>query len=146
MNNIIFIENYFIHDNQVITDIPTNILNLDICNNDSLISELLIPQSLSSLKSLIIEDSCYKKVRKFVIDGLASLESVQIGEDCISISDDERNDGICRITNCPNLRQLKIGYQSIYDYISFELSNLNSIQSINFGRYCFVFFQLLNKE
>ena len=55
----------------------------------------------------------------------------------LEIGGEERNDGVCRITNCPNLRQLEIGGDSFADFKSFELSNLNSIQSINFGDSCF---------
>ena len=60
-----------------------------------------------------------------------------IGESCFRISDEERDDGICRITNCPNLRQLEISDDSFEDFQPFELSNLNSIQSIKFGDVCF---------
>ena len=94
-----------------------------------------------------------------MIDGLESLESVKIGKKCFRIDDyvddllamldskienytgilEERDDGICRITNCPNLRQLEIGDYSFEYFQSFELSNLNSIQSIKFGKYCFVY-------
>ena len=74
-----------------------------------------------------------------MVDGLESLESVKIGIECFRISYDERDDGICRITNCPNLRQLEIGNYSFADFKSFELSNLNSIQSIKFGDYCFYY-------
>ena len=49
----------------------------------------------------------------------------------------ERDDGVCRITNCPNLTQLEIGDGSFEEFKSFELSNLNSIQSIKFGDNCF---------
>ena len=73
-----------------------------------------------------------------MIDGLKSLESVNIGEECFRIDIwEERDDGVCRITNCPNLRQLEIGDYSFEDFKSFKLSNLNSIQSIYFGNYCF---------
>ena len=72
-----------------------------------------------------------------MLDGLECLESVKIGESCFEISDEERDDGICRITNCPNLRQLEIDDKSFADFKSFELSNLNSIQSIKFGQGCF---------
>ena len=72
-----------------------------------------------------------------MIDGLESLESVKIGKECFRISDKERDDGNCRITNCPNLRQLEIDNGSFGDFKSFELSNLNSIQSIKFGEFCF---------
>ena len=85
----------------------------------------------------MIGHQCFQYVREFVIDGLESLESVKIGEKCFRIDNEERDDGICRITNCPNLRQLEIGDYSFQDFKSFELSNLNSLQSINFGEWCF---------
>ena len=76
------------------------------------------------------------------------LKSVKIGGDCFrpkaleDMSDEDilsyiPTNGICRITNCPNLRQLEIGGSSFEDFQSFELSNLNSIQSIKFGNGCF---------
>ena len=71
-----------------------------------------------------------------MIDDLESLESVKIGYLCFRIDWKERDDGLCRITNCPNLRQLEIGDYSFRDFILFELSNLNSLQSIKFGKYC----------
>ena len=74
-----------------------------------------------------------------MIDGLESLESVKIGEYSFRIDWRERNDGIFRITNCPNLCQLEIGDWSFWDFKSFELSNVNSLQSIKFGDWCFVF-------
>ena len=89
------------------------------------------------LKRIEIGDNCFRYVREFVIDGLKSLESVKIGIDCFRIDWKERDDGICRITNCPNLRQLEIGDDSFYDFKSFELSNVNSLQSIKFGNRCF---------
>ena len=72
-----------------------------------------------------------------MVDGLERLESVKTGKNCFRISDEERKDGVCRITNCPNLHQLEIGDHSFEDFKSFELSNLNSIQSIKFGDLCF---------
>ena len=93
---------------------------------------------VKSLKRIEIGSWCFQHVREFVIDGLESLESVKIGEDCFRIDYGERDDGVCRITNCPNLGQLEIGYESFFeDFKSFELSNVNSLQSINFGDYCF---------
>ena len=89
------------------------------------------------MKQIEIGCNCFKNVREFVIDGLESLESVKIGGWCFIISSKECDDGVCRITNCPNLRQLEIGDRSFEDFKSFELSNVNSLQSINFGDYCF---------
>ena len=68
---------------------------------------------------------------------MGKLESVKIGEKCFRISDEECDDGVCRITNCPNLRQLEIGDGGFRDFNQFELSNVNSLQSITFGEDCF---------
>ena len=132
-------DRYLIPPNQSIDDIPTDIQHLFICGFEEYRDEKLIlsTNSFNQLKSITIGNECFKNVREFVLDGLESLESVKIGEYCFRISDDERDDGICRITNCPNLRQLEIGDESFQDFQSFELSNLNSIQSINFGHSCF---------
>ena len=132
-------ERYFLPPNQSINDIPTDIQHLFICGFVKYRDERLFLSTYLSyqLKSITIGCFCFKHVREFVIDGLARLESVKIGGWCFRISDDERNDGICRITNCPNIHQLEIGDFSFKDFKSFELSNLNSIQSIKFGEYCF---------
>ena len=95
------------------------------------------------LKRIEIGNQCFRNVREFVVDGLDSLENVKIGEKCFrpkaldDMSDEDilsfiPTNGVCRITNCPNLRQLEIGDASFADFKSFELSNLNSIQSIKF--------------
>ena len=65
------------------------------------------------------------------------MESVKIGKECFRIGDKERDDGVCQITNCPNLCQLEIGDYSFEYFKSFKLSNLNSIQFIKFGDWCF---------
>ena len=105
--------------------------------NDESITSIYYPSLLVRLKQIEIGNRCFQHVREFVIDGLPSLESVKIGKNCFRIDYEERNDGVCRITNCPNLRQLEIGYGSFVDFKSFELSNLNSLQSITFGYACF---------
>ena len=71
------------------------------------------------------------------LDGLDELESVVIGEQSFRIGYDERNDGSCRIVNCLKLKSIRIGHWSFYDYHSFELNNLPSLQSINMGWDCF---------
>ena len=92
---------------------------------------------LPQLKTILIGYNCFTNVREFVIDGLASLESVKISKYCFRMGNEKRDDGICRITNCPNLRQLEIDNGSFGDFRSFKLSNVNSLQSIQFGWGCF---------
>ena len=131
-------ERYFVPPNQSIDDIPIDIKHLYFCGNNDDIDKLdFSALSFTNLKSITIGQGCLKDVREFVIDGLESLESVKIGDECFYIDNNERDDGLCRIMNCPNLRQLEIGDWSFHDYKSFELSNVNSIQSIKFGNSCF---------
>ena len=94
------------------------------------------------MKQIEIGYNRFKYVREFVIDGLKRLESVKIGENCFIIDWKGRDDGICRITDCPNLCQLEMGDDSFEDFKSFELSNVNSIQSIKFGDCCFKYADL----
>ena len=132
-------EQYFILQNQSFDDIPKDIQQLYIyhTNTEDMTTLNISNYSFHQLKSITIGSSCFKHVREFVIDGLESLECVRIGELSIRKSSRRRDDGVCRITNCPNLRQLEIGDESFKDFQSFELSNLNSIQSIEFGDWCF---------
>ena len=89
------------------------------------------------LKSIVIGDNCFGKVRVFDLDGLSELESVVIGESSFRIDKYERNDGDYRIVNCPKLKSIQIGHNSFQDYHSFELNNLPSLQSIYIDDYCF---------
>jgi len=92
---------------------------------------------LVRLKRIVIGDDCFGKVRVFELDGLGELESVVIGERSFRISYYVRNDGSCRIVNCPKLKSIQIRQFSFDDYHSFELNNLPSLQSIDIGRECF---------
>ena len=90
---------------------------------------------MHSLKRIVIGNDCFGKVRVFELNGLDELESVVIGDWSFRIDDKERNDGSCRIVNCPKLKSIQIGYEAFQDYHSFELSNLPSLQSIDIGKY-----------
>ena len=89
------------------------------------------------IKRIVIGDYCFENVRVFELDGLNELESVVIGENGFWISSSERSDGDYRIVNCPKLKSIEIGYDSFYDYHSFELNNLPSLQSIVLGDHSF---------
>ena len=81
---------------------------------------------------------CFQYIREFVLDGLKELESVKIGRDCFRVSKSQnRDDGVCQIVNCSKLRELIIEGYSFYDFKQFELSNVESLQSIQLGDHCF---------
>ena len=95
--------------------------------------------NIGVLKSIVIGDRCFGKVRVFELDRLDELESVVIGSWSFMIDNIERTDGSYRIVNCPKLKSIQIGYKSFLDYHSFELSNLPSLQSIDMGENCFYY-------
>ena len=138
-----WMDNHGITENDLKNDLITPIsieefvLGNEMFNDENITSLHFSSPLLIRLKRIEIGNGCFKNVREFVINGLECLESMKIGKKSFSISDKERDDGVCRITNCPNLRQLEIGDYSFRDFKSFELSNLNSIQSIKFGNSCF---------
>ena len=106
------------------------------CYNDNGVTELRL-SGLARLKRIEIGDKCLRKVRVVELDDLGGLESVMIGKGSFRISGSKRNDGSCRIVNCPTLKFIKTAYEAFEDYHSFELNNLPSLQSIEICGYCF---------
>ena len=135
-DNMISKEHYYVCNNKCLCDFPSDIQNLLIgCFYNSL-DKFKLSQLYSKLKTITISDGCFQNAREFALDSLPNLESVSIAKTCFKIGKKECDNGICRITNCPSLRQLRIGNHSFEDFKSFELSNLNSLQSIKFGEDC----------
>ena len=137
MNNHVMTDNDLKNDLLVPMTIEEFVIDNEMFNDENITSLHFFSPLLVRLKRIEIGNECFKHVREFVIDGLERLESVIFGKWCFRIGDEERDDGICRIMNCPNLRQLEIDNQSFRDFKSFELSNVNSLQSIKFGDSCF---------
>ena len=104
----------------------------------------------SRLQRIEIGSNCFKNIRDFIIDGLVSLTSVKIGDNCFTIYDESTfrqmsendinnirsDDGMFQITNCPKLLQVDIGRYTCLNTKLFELSENNSLQSIKFGDFC----------
>ena len=137
-------EKYFALPSQFILDIPKDVEHLHFGgygNEEDLTMLDFSSFEFTQLRSITIGNNCFKSIRKFVLDGLEKLESVKIGKECFRISWKERDDGVCRITNCPNLTQLEIGCESFKDFKQFEISNVNSLQSIQFGKWCFEYIE-----
>ena len=145
MNNHVITDNDLKNDVIVPISIKRFVIGDKMCN-DEIITTLHFPPLFARLKRIEIGNECFKHVREFVVYDLERLKSVKIGEKCFRIDGKERDDEICRITNCPNLTQLEIGDDSFVDFKSFELSNLNSIQSITFGWECFWYADLSLKS
>ena len=117
-SNTVIIPNWYFNGNSVKT--------FNISNN-------------GDLKQIVIGENCFGKVRVFELDRLSELENVVIGKESFRISENERSDGSYRIVNCPKLKSIRMGENSLNDYHSFELTNLPSLQSIDIGSNCFYY-------
>ena len=92
---------------------------------------------LPRLRSLTISEGCFSKTTGLIINGLGCLEYVKIENECFG-SKRSLTNCCCQITNCPNLLDLDIGSKCFTEYESFNISKVNSLQSITFGSNAFV--------
>ena len=97
---------------------------------------LFIISNNGNLKRIEIGNNTFGSVWLFELNGLSELQSVEIGEKSFNGG---RNDGGCRITNCPKLKSIRIGDDSFSHYSStFELTNLPCLQSVDIGASTFL--------
>ena len=100
---------------------------------------------LPFLKSLNVGDNCFKGVNSFRLVGLSALESVVIGEDSFT-KDGFANDPnrFFLLTDCPSLRQLRIGSGSFCHFAVCEIQRVNALEVIQMGdtsHYCNCFYR-----
>ncbi|KNB43313.1 hypothetical protein JH06_5569 [Blastocystis sp. subtype 4] len=93
---------------------------------------------LKGIGRLKIGNDCFKKVNRFVIDGLNELKSVNIGWNSFKLNKENRCGSKCLIMNCDQLSEIHIGGWSFFWYESFELKNLRSLISIQLDQYAFM--------
>ena len=100
---------------------------------------------LGALKRITIGDKCYQYVQSFVIDGLNSLESIEISYDSFVRWDPQddykgshQNNSFCRIVNCRNLKTICFKGFAFHYCSEFVVDNLPSLQSIQMGEECFL--------
>ena len=92
--------------------------------------------SFSQLKSFECGDNSFNSVRQFIINGLNELESISIGMNSFTLSENSYSERLNRefhLKNCLSLRELSIDRYSFSDYHTFELNNLPNLKSIVIG-------------
>ena len=92
--------------------------------------------SFSQLKSFECGDNSFNSVRQFIINGLNELESISIGMNSFTLSENSASERLNRefhLKNCLSLRELSIDRYSFSDYHIFELNNLPNLKSIVIG-------------
>lgn len=123
---------------QLITSmfIETLIIGTYEYNNDR-IQSLIISLPFCRLTRIEIGPHSFQNVRRFELCSLNCLENVVIGSKSLQGPKPEGWENSCRISNCPNLKEVVFGEESFTRYASFQMSSLNALQRIDFGKYCF---------
>ena len=90
---------------------------------------------MPELKSIEIENECFKNVSELKLIGMKMLKKVLIGMNCFTKkkSDNDKNAYGLYVKNCELLRELKIGNHSFKDYSVCEIENVPSLEVIEIG-------------
>ena len=91
---------------------------------------------MPELKSIQIDDYCFKRAKELLLVGLHSLESVSVGTDCFSSGDsnEEKPQGRFCLKDCEQLSRLQIGAGSFMDYSVCEIENLPKLLQLQIGK------------
>ena len=111
---------------------------------------------MPELKSIEIENECFKNVSELKLIGMKGLERVLIGQNSFTKKENERStawtgnhyravtkrveyQGVCGlyVKSCESLRELKIGYHSFEEYSVCEIESVVSLEVIEVGSDCF---------
>ena len=108
--------------------------------NDASMEKLQL-SSLPNLKRLEIGNDCFGSTRLFDLQDLSELQTVTIGKRSFTLSrsrpSTKREDGLCRLTNCPKLTSFQVDMSSFLDYNTLSLNDLPSLQQLQLGSDCF---------
>ena len=92
---------------------------------------------MPELKSIEIENECFKNVSELKLFGMKMLKKVLIGENCFTKKKNDKNAYGLYVKNCELLRELKIGNRSFEEYSVCEIENVVSLEVIEVRNVCF---------
>ena len=89
------------------------------------------------MKSIEIENECFKNVSELKLIGMKGLESVIVGENCFTKKKSDNESYGLYVKNCESLRELKIGNHSFEEYSVCAIESVGSLELIEVGSECF---------
>ena len=92
---------------------------------------------MPELKSIEIENECFKNVSELMLIGMKLLKKVLIGNNCFTKKKGDKESYVLYVKNCELLRELKIGNHSFEEYSVCEIENVGSLELIEVGDECF---------
>lgn len=103
-------------------------------------------QGFQRLRRVIISNNVGNQITTFKLSDLPQLESLQVGEDCFTLSERSdvgnpytQRDRVLRVKasfvveHCPLLTEIMIGNNSFSDYPLFRVEDCRLLQSVNVG-------------
>ena len=108
---------------------------LIVCDNACNDTTAISFSSFEKLKVLKVGDDSFVKVDVLKLIGMKVLESVTIGDYCLS-GKKRSNDSDCRfcVKDCEQLKELLIGCESFSDCSVCEMENLPSLVTLTIGK------------
>lgn len=103
----------------------------EACNDDSI--QRWVLGLYPRLRELVVGNNCFQFLSELKMKGFPCLEKVSIGSNCCTDSDD----GCFEISDCTELKMVKMGNCSCVHWRSFVMRNC-SAQEIVMGDGCFV--------
>lgn len=112
-------------------EIETIVTCSDCCNEDNIRSINLF--GFQKLKTLAINNECFKSVEKVWIVGLPCLEKVIIGILSFTCESEDENKGSFTLKDCPSVKELIMGNQSFRGYTECVIENVPLLERICLG-------------
>ena len=133
-------ELYFSHALDLSEDLIKTLQELTIasnCCNGAEVKELDL-SAFANLISFVVRESCFANVEKCFLVGLHKLERVKIDKKSFVKAEYKTIDGVdmnrhFRLSDCENMKDLRIGCGSFLAYSVCEIDNLLRLESIQFG-------------
>ena len=92
---------------------------------------------MPELKSIEIENECFKNVSELKLIGMKMLKKVLIGMNCFTKKKSDKESYGLYVKSCESLRELKIGNHSFEEYSVCEIESVGSLEVIEVGNDCF---------
>ena len=102
-----------------------------LCNDPDIVEWKL--EVYPGLKELVVGDDCLQCVKGFELSEFKCLEKVEIGARCFA-----KTSGCFEVSDCQQLKSVKLGDGCCVNWSSFVLKNCDSIQEVSIGDGCFV--------
>ena len=129
-------------DCSMLTSLPfcTMILDVNGSTNDMNSLEILDFHFFPALREIVIRDSSFKNIKKLYFTSLSFLESIVIGKNCFTTTENEISttaNRTLRISGCSALESITIEDYSLSECCDLQIKCNPNLKTIHFGSFSF---------